>query len=222
MRRIVHFGFAAAFGSLVGVLTPNVSAPANAADLPPVMPVKALPAVALYNWTGLYVGAQGGYQSGTFRTREYITSTGLPTSLDEQHGTGGWVGGVHAGYNFQTGSIVWGVEADIETADLRAGYRYTSGDGTDFTSGRTGAARRALNATRSSSSAGGGAATSTAGTAGVEVSASGECSPSVRGVISIRLSSMFSSVSVDYGRKDANFVPEAGYPPESPCRARAS
>ena len=134
MRRIVHSAAAAAFGSLLGGLAPNVSAPANAADLPQAMPVKALPSVAIYNWTGLYVGAQGGYQSGTFRTREYITSTGLPTSLDEQHGTEGWVGGVHAGYNSQTGSIVWGIEADIETADLRAGYRYASGDGTDFRS----------------------------------------------------------------------------------------
>ena len=80
--------------------------PASAADIPmraraPVMaPVMAPP---VYNWTGLYVGVNGGGAWG----RSSWDSTG---SFDV---TGGLVGGT-LGYNLQMGPAVWGIEGDLD------------------------------------------------------------------------------------------------------------
>jgi outer membrane immunogenic protein len=102
---------------------------ASAAD----MAVKARPiAVDLsYNWSGWYVGGNVGYAWGRSRTDTFPD----PTSSWRNEGTAftnefaalgsqsynpqGVVGGLQAGYNFQRGAWVFGVEADINAADLR-------------------------------------------------------------------------------------------------------
>jgi outer membrane immunogenic protein len=78
-------------------------APALAADLPARTYTKAPVAVATVgNWTGFYLGAMGGYakEDATF----------APVS-------GGLAGGT-IGYNWQTGPVVFGLEADAAWADL--------------------------------------------------------------------------------------------------------
>jgi opacity protein-like surface antigen len=68
---------------------------ANAAD----MYVKARPAplVQVYNWTGFYVGAHVGYQSG--RVVNDCPPPGCPDRSPES-----FFGGVQAGFNYQTAS----------------------------------------------------------------------------------------------------------------------
>ena len=60
------------------------------------------PAYAVYDWTGAYLGIQGGYA---------WTSIANPGLVDEEF-DGGFFGG-HAGYNFQNGNYVFGIEGDI-------------------------------------------------------------------------------------------------------------
>jgi opacity protein-like surface antigen len=79
--------------------------PVRAAD----MAVKAPPAPVdpAYNWSGFYVGAHFGYLWG----RTTVWDTGVLT--DSGAPTNGVVGGILAGYNYQTGPLVFGVSADI-------------------------------------------------------------------------------------------------------------
>ncbi len=85
--------------------------PAAAADLSrPVMPTKAPAYYApAYNWTGLYAGLNGGYAWGS----SDWSALGLSTNTN-----GGLFGG-QLGYNWQFGQFVYGLEGDIDWADLR-------------------------------------------------------------------------------------------------------
>ena len=84
---------------------------AIAADLPvrPPPPVAASPAF-VPDWVGFYVGIHGGGGWGhtTFDVNPVLNAT---TS-------GGLIGG-HAGYNWQYGSVVAGLEADFDGADIK-------------------------------------------------------------------------------------------------------
>ncbi len=71
----------------------------------------AVPA-AVYNWTGFYIGVNGGGAWGT------TTGDELPTFFGGNHDiSGGLVGGT-VGYNYQVSNWVLGVEADWDWADL--------------------------------------------------------------------------------------------------------
>lgn len=82
---------------------------ASAADLPrrsQQMPVKAVPYVSpVYNWTGAYVGINGG---GAFGGR-----TGFGARA-----TGALVGGT-LGYNWQSGQAVFGLETDLDWTNIK-------------------------------------------------------------------------------------------------------
>jgi outer membrane immunogenic protein len=81
-------------------------APAAAADLAARPYTKApAAAIAINNWTGFYLGAMGGYAQEN--------SDGIGTL------SGGFAGGT-AGYNWQMGNIVLGLEADAAWADVGA------------------------------------------------------------------------------------------------------
>jgi outer membrane immunogenic protein len=82
---------------------------ASAADMPARMPTKApVPYVALYNWTGLYIGANIGYGWGR------DTAGGTSTNLN------GVIGGGQIGYNWQMNNLVFGVETDFQGSGQRA------------------------------------------------------------------------------------------------------
>lgn len=92
---------------------------ANAADMPVKAPVA--PVAAPYNWTGLYVGANGGW--GTSRKCWDFAGNGgvavVPNLADGCHNaTGGTVGG-QIGYNWQVGTWVFGLEAQGNWANFR-------------------------------------------------------------------------------------------------------
>jgi outer membrane immunogenic protein len=55
--------------------------------------------VTAYNWQGLYLGGNLGYQWGK------VTNSSVSPS--------GFMGGLQLGYNWQTGQIVYGLETDI-------------------------------------------------------------------------------------------------------------
>lgn len=79
-------------------------------------------------WSGFYAGAQVGYAWGSDQTR--IDVPGFPfTFSGPDHDASGAVGGVHAGYNYQTGLAVFGVEGDLEFAGIEGNTRL-SGSGT--------------------------------------------------------------------------------------------
>jgi outer membrane immunogenic protein len=83
---------------------------AHAADLPrQQMPARApVYAAPYYNWTGLYVGINGG---GAFGRSRWDSTGGFDTS-------GGMIGGT-VGYNWQFGTWVVGLEGDIDWANIK-------------------------------------------------------------------------------------------------------
>jgi outer membrane immunogenic protein len=94
---------------------------AAAADLPARAAPPAYAPVPAFAWTGFYIGAHGGYMwSDTDVTLAHVEGNFLP--FDVQNGVfpqklsvdrDAGFGGVQAGYNFQSGMWVFGVEADI-------------------------------------------------------------------------------------------------------------
>jgi opacity protein-like surface antigen len=88
-----------------------LSGPALASDLPARAPVHKAPIAAPpYNWSGFYVGANfgGGWSNGSLN----IPGNNLYGGLTE------FVGGVQAGYNFQAGHFLFGVEGDFDWASF--------------------------------------------------------------------------------------------------------
>lgn len=97
-------GGLAALALLAGSLS------AQAADIPrPVYKGPIRPVIAYYNWTGFYIGLNGGYGWGTSNWSGVPTATNKPA---------GYLVGGTLGYNYQVGSIVWGVEGDFDWADV--------------------------------------------------------------------------------------------------------
>jgi len=90
---------------------------AYAADLP--VAFKAPPPAPVFSWTGWYFGVNGGGGWGTTDHTASITVGGMPAPLTTGNFnvTGALVGGT-AGYNFQMGHWVWGVETDLDWANV--------------------------------------------------------------------------------------------------------
>jgi outer membrane immunogenic protein len=87
--------------------------PALAADLPARMPAKAPAYVApmAYNWTGFYLGLNGGGGFGRSEFSGTVPSGGFDTS--------GGLFGATVGYNWQTGPLVFGLEGDIDWSGIK-------------------------------------------------------------------------------------------------------
>ena len=77
-----------------------------------------------YNWTGFYAGLNMGgavndskytlSPSGNFLTDPTVSPTENPLRTDRAgHGGGAFTGGGQLGYNYQSGSLVFGVETDF-------------------------------------------------------------------------------------------------------------
>jgi len=93
----------------------GLTASAVAADLPSrVAPAPVVAAVPVFTWTGFYVGVNAGYGWHTGDVNITIPGVGVLQSEDE----GGFVGGGQIGYNYQIGSLVVGVETDLQYADI--------------------------------------------------------------------------------------------------------
>jgi outer membrane immunogenic protein len=103
----------------VAVLAVAAALPAYAADLArpaPAYKAPVAPPVMLYNWTGFYIG---GHVGGLWSSKDW---TEVPPFFGNGPGTvstdpDGFLGGVQAGFNWQTGPWVWGVEVQWSWAD---------------------------------------------------------------------------------------------------------
>jgi opacity protein-like surface antigen/outer membrane protease len=67
-----------------------------------------------FNWTGLYVG----YHTGGGMGISDISDPAGGTLFGNPVRSPGPMAGGQIGYNYQTGSVVWGVEADVSWADM--------------------------------------------------------------------------------------------------------
>ncbi|HSI40589.1 MAG TPA: outer membrane protein [Xanthobacteraceae bacterium] len=105
MKKILGSGVVAA--SLLS------AAPAFAADIaqPAPYPVQApIVATPVFDWTGFYLGANGGYGWGSGSA--YADQLGIKQD--------GWFGGGQLGVNYQFGNnVVLGAEADIAASDFQ-------------------------------------------------------------------------------------------------------
>jgi outer membrane immunogenic protein len=110
MKTLVVAGLA--FGALI--------APATAAD----MPVKA-PPPPLFSWSGFYIGGNVGWGTVRDESLPYCTSpAGVLMGLGCTDVFGGrvrgdgFIGGGQAGYNWQIGHWVLGIETDFQGTDI--------------------------------------------------------------------------------------------------------
>lgn len=102
--------------ALAGVAALTGSAAAADLARPAPEPYYKAPVYApVYNWSGFYIGVNGG---GAWGNSNWTTLGGVNTS-------GGLAGGT-VGYNYQMNQVVLGVEGDIDWADI-------SGSGTSAT-----------------------------------------------------------------------------------------
>ncbi len=108
-----------------------LSTSAFAADLPSrrAPPVYIPPPIPVFSWTGLYIGAQAGYEFGRSSA---ATSAGLTNSSNPD----GVIGGAHIGYLFSTQSLpflgagagilgtggVFGIEGDVDGSNYKSSY----------------------------------------------------------------------------------------------------
>jgi outer membrane immunogenic protein len=106
---------------------------ANAADLPVRAAAPAPVAMPVFTWTGFYVGLNAGYSWGSDRV-SVLTVPGTNffgnaalRDLAATEGTvagspdgSGFAGGGQIGFNYQTGALVLGVEADIQWLNREA------------------------------------------------------------------------------------------------------
>jgi outer membrane immunogenic protein len=124
-------------GGLRSYLLATVSAAACstgalAADLPARVPVKApAPVVAPWSWAGFYVGINAGAAWNHAKFTDLGDQNGLgygflpgttywsPTSV-------GFTGGGQIGYNFQSGNLVYGLEADLNWVNAKKSETLTT------------------------------------------------------------------------------------------------
>jgi outer membrane immunogenic protein len=78
------------------------------------------PAVAFGGWSGFYLGVDGGSGIARNPSALAVSFNGVPTTNEQlKLSPKGYLAGVLAGYNWQSGNWVLGVEADIQGARLK-------------------------------------------------------------------------------------------------------
>ena len=91
---------------------------AYAADMPTKAPAYA--PIAMYNWTGFYVGGQVGGGWFSSQTTDVDATTSFPAGFVQGTIDGnGLLGGGYAGFNYQINQFVIGIDGDYSWADLK-------------------------------------------------------------------------------------------------------
>jgi outer membrane immunogenic protein len=93
---------------------------ARAADVSTLAPYKAPPLTPFFSWTGFYVGANlgGGYAPGSISDSLLGLSVGTTAAVNGM--PLGFVGGGEAGFNYQFGNFVVGIEGDFDGTSMGA------------------------------------------------------------------------------------------------------
>ncbi len=94
---------------------------ALAADLLPTKKTPAPLAAPAFSWSGAYIGGDIG---GTWGVVQHTFDFGVPGGVSNLQGL---IGGGYAGYNFQSGPYVAGVEADLQGSGASGGYANLTG-----------------------------------------------------------------------------------------------
>ncbi len=120
-------------GVAAAALTVATAVAAQAADLPtrkaPPAPIFVPPP---FTWTGFYVGLNAGgvWSSGSRNATLYAPGADVFLSNYFPGGIGknqsGFIGGGQAGYNYQSGAAVFGIETDFDGTSLSKTFNYTS------------------------------------------------------------------------------------------------
>ena len=120
MKRSVHLALAAAFAVAA-------SASAQAADMPRAAPIyKAEPAAQSFDWTGFYLGINGGYGRGRSSWSDPLVGTD-----SGRFNTSGAMLGGQLGYNWQRGPVVLGIETDMDWLNAKGSSSAGGVCGTD-------------------------------------------------------------------------------------------
>ena len=110
---------------------------AIAADLPVKAPYIVAPPP--FSWTGFYVGGNVGYSWGrakddfnSFAANGGGSTVCLPTGgaicvvANNSTSMNGAIGGLQAGYNWQTGNIIVGIKSDFQISGQKGDYAFTT------------------------------------------------------------------------------------------------
>ena len=102
----------------VAVALVGMAAPALAADLAARPYTKAPPpyVAPIYDWTGFYIGGNGGWGQ-SHNCVDFLDASGVAFAQGCRDRSGGLVGG-QLGYRWQSGTWVFGLEAQGDWADL--------------------------------------------------------------------------------------------------------
>jgi outer membrane immunogenic protein len=103
------------FGAALLLATAAIAGPAPAADLPAAGYYSAPAPLSGFSWMGPYLGANLGYEWG-----EVSNNPTKPSGI---------FGGIQAGYNWQFGQFVTGIETDIQASaasDTFAPWQFTN------------------------------------------------------------------------------------------------
>jgi outer membrane immunogenic protein len=126
---------------IAAALSLPASSQVLAADLPPAAPrapAAYAPVVSpIYNWTGIYLGINGGYAFGTTNWTS-PAGCGFPTCTTGNFNASGFLIGGTLGGNYQIGSFVIGLEGDGDWTDIH-------GTSTNLAAGCTGAGCKTAN-----------------------------------------------------------------------------
>jgi outer membrane immunogenic protein len=103
---------------LTGAAFAALMTSASAADLAARPYMKAAPLSPVYDWSGFYIGAHGGYAWSDSVT---IGATGIGAVTGSTNDLKGGFGGGQVGYNWQIQpNWVFGIEADAAAANIHA------------------------------------------------------------------------------------------------------
>lgn len=100
---------------MAAALSAALGGSALAADISARTYTKAPTAIVApaYDWSGLYVGVHGG---GGWGKSDWLFMTAQTAT---SHNIDGGLGGFQAGYNFQSGAFVFGIEGEYSFADIK-------------------------------------------------------------------------------------------------------
>ena len=95
----------------VGFISLAVASSASAGDI-----AQPSPPAAIWNWSGIYIGAHGGYGWGRDPFSDVVFSGKAPLNGVNSNG---FVGGFQAGANWQYGAWVSGLEIDLSATGIK-------------------------------------------------------------------------------------------------------
>ena len=116
---------------LAGLAIAFTCGAAHAADLPARGPSYKAPAPSVYDWSGFYAGGYVGYGWAKTQATDLPDYSGVPWyQIGGRFSTSpsSFNGGGQAGYNYQFGSWMAGVEGDIGSLRLKGTGLYNAGD----------------------------------------------------------------------------------------------